>query len=170
MLTILKLAGWRGEATPTASASTENAETRAMASPIDFLVNAVTHDGGTALHEAARNNQLEAVRVLLKAGFDPAARDSSGRTPLHIAEAEDFQQVAVVLLEADRTLDENKPGVMSFGTDEEAAAMSKLRVDPELEELERQQREQLQAAATAPKPAAAAKPTVQAPVDVDEVE
>ena len=41
--------------------------------------------GGTALHRAASSNCVFALRLLLKAGYDPMALDEMGRTPLMFA-------------------------------------------------------------------------------------
>jgi ankyrin repeat protein len=48
------------------------------------LVNAASVRGGP-LHEAARAGALEAVKVLLEAGADPAKRNAEGKTPLDLA-------------------------------------------------------------------------------------
>jgi ankyrin repeat protein len=48
------------------------------------LANAM--DGRTSpLHEAARNNRLEVVRLLLERGAEPQLQDDDGRTPLDLA-------------------------------------------------------------------------------------
>lgn len=57
-------------------------------------------NGWTALHEAARLGQLEAVDVLLKAGADVNCRDEDGLTPLHSAAVWDNEEMASRLLDA----------------------------------------------------------------------
>lgn len=47
-----------------------------------FDVNTRLTDGGTVLHLAAASGQVDAVKVLLKAGCDPSMRDNEDRTPL----------------------------------------------------------------------------------------
>ena len=44
-------------------------------------VNLAEADGMTALHWAARNNDLVSARLLLRAGANPDALDSQGRAP-----------------------------------------------------------------------------------------
>lgn len=43
--------------------------------------------GLTPLHAAAKANQAAAIRLLLKGGADPKARDAKGRTPLQLAKS-----------------------------------------------------------------------------------
>lgn len=52
---------------------------------------------GTPLHEAARNGQAGSVRVLLKAGADPAMRDADGKTPRDLASEKNHAAVAELL-------------------------------------------------------------------------
>ena len=52
---------------------------------------------GTPLHEAARNGQAGSVRLLLKAGADPATRDADGKTPHDLAREKNHEAVAKLL-------------------------------------------------------------------------
>ena len=55
----------------------------------------------TALHTAAFNGNLGAVRLLLKRGADPASTNHShGMTPLHLAAAGGHEAIVPVLLDA----------------------------------------------------------------------
>ena len=56
-------------------------------------------DDQTALHLAAMNGHLEAVRLLLDHGADLEVRDEDGRTPLDLANAHRHVQVADLLRE-----------------------------------------------------------------------
>ncbi|GMR31555.1 hypothetical protein PMAYCL1PPCAC_01750, partial [Pristionchus mayeri] len=61
-------------------------------------VKAVDKDNYTALHRAAYNGHVEAVRLLLKNGANPEARTSEGWTVLHSASAwGNFEVVGVLL-------------------------------------------------------------------------
>jgi hypothetical protein len=52
---------------------------------------------GTPLHEAARSDQLGAVKALLKAGADKTIRDVDGKLPVDLAEAGGHEAVAKLL-------------------------------------------------------------------------
>ena len=69
----------------------------------DADVNARTsrgfYSGQTPLHEAAQNNRIEVIHVLLEHGANAAAEDDQGRTPLNRAAAWGSVDVARVLLE-----------------------------------------------------------------------
>lgn len=58
-------------------------------------VNAKNEAGWTALHHAANLDQLETVKMLVKAGANINARDIEGKTPLDIAKKSDFEPVRV---------------------------------------------------------------------------
>lgn len=64
-------------------------------------VNAFAYDGWTPLHLSAFFGQLEAARLLLDAGADPAAlsRNSLQNTPLHAATAGKHEHVALLILD-----------------------------------------------------------------------
>ena len=49
-------------------------------------VDAVNNDGNTALHEAARNGEIQVVEALLNAGADKALKGYEGKTALEKAE------------------------------------------------------------------------------------
>lgn len=60
-------------------------------------VNARTNGGTTALHEAASAGNVIAVKILLKHGADPLARDDRGATPERYARDAKHKAVAEVL-------------------------------------------------------------------------
>ncbi|XP_073781453.1 espin-like protein isoform X3 [Danio rerio] len=74
------------------------------------------HWGGTPLHDAAENGELECCRVLLNNHISPLERDSDGFTALHLAEYNGYHDCAnflrdagaqspdIVLIEEERTL------------------------------------------------------------------
>ena len=62
------------------------------------LVNVM--DGGTSpLHEAARNNRPEVVRLLLERGASPLLANGNGKTPLEVATESGHTAVAQMLTE-----------------------------------------------------------------------
>ena len=56
--------------------------------------------GGTRLHQAAEQGNLEAMGLLLQRGASPVKASSRGRTPLHSAARNGHPKVAMRLLEA----------------------------------------------------------------------
>ncbi|MEJ2780413.1 ankyrin repeat domain-containing protein [Stygiolobus sp. CP850M] len=53
----------------------------------------------TPLHKAPLNGHVEIVRVLLKRGADPNAKDNYGSTPLHEAAKEGHVEIVKLMLE-----------------------------------------------------------------------
>lgn len=69
-------------------------------SEADMLLRARDEDGYTALHRAAYNNRVAALRFLLDAGVDVHARTIEGWTPLHSAAYWGQAPAAGLLLQA----------------------------------------------------------------------
>lgn len=64
-------------------------------------VNAVDHDGWTALHFAAQSNNYEMAQILIANGAYLNKQNNDGDTPLHVAvKALNSERVLTVLLEA----------------------------------------------------------------------
>jgi ankyrin repeat protein len=63
-------------------------------------VNAVDHWGYSLLHLAAKEGNVDAVRLLLKRGIDMGLLDPQGDTALHYAASRTFYEIARLLLEA----------------------------------------------------------------------
>lgn len=69
-----------------------NYESEDPEAPIDPL-SYVAPDGDTCLHIAAHRDDLESIRLLLKAGLDVNARGDMGYTPLHYARSREVFDV-----------------------------------------------------------------------------
>ncbi len=63
------------------------------------LIKAVNSDGETPVHQAARSNEMEALRFLVQQGGDINARANQGVTPLHLAAAFGGLEAVAYLLE-----------------------------------------------------------------------
>ncbi len=71
----------------------------------------------TQLHDAAkRGDVVSAHSLLLYGGYDPNTRDSSGRTPLHVAAREGHVHVIGLLLKDFRAKIDNTDNVLFFYT------------------------------------------------------
>lgn len=66
------------------------------------LVNAQTVRGATALHLAVLGGDVALVRALLSQGADPGIADSTGETPLQLAERKGRAEVSSLLVRGDR--------------------------------------------------------------------
>ena len=64
-------------------------------------VDAVTNDGRTALHSAARNGKIQVVEALLNAGADKAVKATSGswkgKTALDVAQQKNYPAIVKLL-------------------------------------------------------------------------
>lgn len=58
--------------------------------------------GRTALHIAVEKSKVPIVKALTKAGADLRARDSRGRTPMDLAEAQGHQEMVEALEQVSR--------------------------------------------------------------------
>lgn len=85
------------------------------------IVNAQNQAGNTALHWAALNGHLEAVKVLLEHGGDPTIPNARGHDAVYEAELNDKQEVVEwVLKEGGEGLEEAVSGeVADDGEDED---------------------------------------------------
>ena len=63
----------------------------------NFDVNAVDRIGATALMYAARNNQIECIKVLLDAGANPSLKTNKGHTAMWFAENNSHAESALLL-------------------------------------------------------------------------
>ena len=92
----------------------------------------------TSLHLAARYQRTNAARLLLKAGANPEARDTWGRTPLHTAVAADAQGVISLLLnDAHLNLnakmnDESTPLIVAVRLDIQATVEELIKRDADI--------------------------------------
>lgn len=62
-------------------------------------------DGNTALHIAVLEGEFEYVNCLIQAGADTQAQDATGRTPLFLAFANNFLNIALLLITPDIKID-----------------------------------------------------------------
>ena len=70
------------------------------------LLNAKNKSGNTALHWAALNGHLEAVRVLLGAGANPAVINNAGHDAVYEAEVNEHGKVAEWILTEGKGLEQ----------------------------------------------------------------
>jgi uncharacterized protein len=84
------------------------------------IVNAQNQAGNTALHWAALNGHLEAVKVLLEHGADPTITNGRGHDAVYEAELNDKREVVEwVLKEGGEGLEEGVAGSTASGVEEE---------------------------------------------------
>jgi len=76
-------------------------------------------DGQTALHDSAKRNRVESVKLLVKNGADINAIDNEGNTPLHIAAGGYFLRLDP--LEAVQYLIENGADINKLNNDRQTA-------------------------------------------------
>jgi ankyrin repeat protein len=69
---------------------------------------------GTALHVAVMQNNLEAVRGILKAGADLEVHNPNGKTPLDVAKEKHFQDIIALLEGAEVVLEANAAGMTAL--------------------------------------------------------
>jgi ankyrin repeat protein len=123
------------------------------------ILNAQNKAGNTALHWAALNGHLEAVKVLLEEGSDPTITNQRGHDAVYEAELNDKKEVVEWVLkeggeglesgvagegvegEADEVADENDPQEESAGKDYEMAkegavpVVESTKLEKKLEEM-----------------------------------
>jgi ankyrin repeat protein len=124
------------------------------------ILNAQNKAGNTALHWAALNGHLEAVKVLLEEGSDPTITNLRGHDAVYEAELNDKKEVVEWVLkeggeglesgvggegvegEADEVADEENPQEESAGKDHEmskdkaAAGVESTNLEKELGEMD----------------------------------
>lgn len=65
-------------------------------------------EGNTALHFAALNNRVAVAELLLKKGWKASQQNNFFKTPLQLISHERFEEMEVLLLQHDESLDEGK--------------------------------------------------------------
>lgn len=80
--------------------SSDHNQVRHLLSQTPSLVNITDSVGQTALHWAAKRNDLTMARILKAAGADVNAMDMTLRTPLYIAARKDWAGMVTLLLES----------------------------------------------------------------------
>ena len=78
-------------------------------------VNATNDDDENALHLAARNNDLEAARLLIEAGINIDQHGDLGRTPLYEAAAFGHRDMVLLLVESGADVHALTQGDTPFG-------------------------------------------------------
>jgi len=85
------------------------------------ILNAQNKAGNTALHWAALNGHLPAVKVLLDQGADPTITNHKGHDPVYEAELNDKQKIVDwVLKEGGEGLEQGVSGESAEGEDDAA--------------------------------------------------
>lgn len=74
--------------------------------------NVVNAEGNSALHYAAMNNRTNVVPLLLSSGWSVGLRNNSGKTALQEIGEKEFDELEVMLLNADDTLQMPTGGVL----------------------------------------------------------
>jgi ankyrin repeat protein len=98
------------------------------------IINAQNEAGNTALHWAALNGHLEAVKVLLEHGGDPTVTNARGHDAVYEAELNDKNEVVEwVLKEGGEGLEEGVSGEAGDDDEEENADEENVAADGEEE-------------------------------------
>ena len=86
------------------------------------IINAQNQAGNTALHWAALNGHLEAVKILLEHGGDPTITNSRGHDAVYEAELNDKREVVEWMLkEGGESLEEGVGGNTEDSVEDERA-------------------------------------------------
>jgi ankyrin repeat protein len=94
---------------------------------------APTVDGKTPLMNAAQSGSTDLIKLLLDAGANPTTRDTSGRTCLHWAAIGDHDDASLVRLVVTAGVDVGVANANGDTALDYARAMSKMRIQSELE-------------------------------------
>ncbi|KAL8832812.1 MAG: hypothetical protein Q9170_004734 [Blastenia crenularia] len=97
-------------------------------SPSALNLNLTNASGNTPLHWAALNGQLDAVKLLINAGADPARRNNAGHDAMYEAERSEKEEVTGWLLREGKGL-ETSVGGESGEREEEEGCMGEDKED-----------------------------------------